>query len=164
MFWERVKLFSWKVMSSFKWPSSWEGPTWSALSLIFNWSDSTIIGPVDFSWKIISWCLFTCAFSCVFKIGIESKIFSGELLVGQISIEIHLKVICLKTSIESSIVLSNILEVFKPDLESIWVFDRIILFIHFLFPDFKHKILVWLSIGFQIKETNSSYSYQSDKK
>ena len=148
MFWERVKFFSWKEVSSFKWSSSWEGPTWSALSLIFNWSDSTVIGPVDFSWKIISWCLFTCTFSGVFKIGVESEIFSRELLVGHVSIEIHLKIICLKASIESSIVLSNVIEVFKPDLESIFVFDSIILFIHFLFPDLEHKILVWLSIGF----------------
>ncbi len=146
-------------MSSFKWSSSWEGPAWSTLSLIFNWSDSTFICPVEFSWKIISWCLLTCTFSGVFKIGVESKIFSRELLVGHISIEIHLKIIGLKSSIKSSIVLSNILEVFEPYLESVFVFDGIILFIHFLFPDFEHKILVWLSIRFQIKETNSSYSY-----
>lgn len=143
-------------MSSFQRTSGWESPTWSALSLILDWSNSAFISPVNFSWKTIGWGLFSSALVCSFNVFVESKIFSWELFIGQVSKLIHFKLISLDSSIEFSVVLVNILSVVEPDLESVLMFSCIIIFIHLFFPDFEHEIFMRLNGWFQIEKTDGS--------
>lgn len=143
-------------MCSFQRTSGWKSPTWSALSLILDWSNSTFISPVDFSWKTIGWGLFSSALVCSFNVFVESKIFSWELFIGQVSKLIHFKLISLDSSIEFSVVLVNILSVVEPDLESVLMFSCIIIFIHLFFPDFEHEIFMRLHAWFQVEKTDGS--------
>lgn len=89
---------------------------------------------------------------------IESEVSGRELFVSQVSKMVHFKVVSLKTSSKSGVVSFNIFEVLHPDLESVLIFDGIILFVHLRFPDFEHKILMRLHGGLHVEEADSSHS------
>ena len=49
LFWETFEGSISEFAESFQRSGSWESPTWSTLSLVFNSSDGSLSGPVDFS-------------------------------------------------------------------------------------------------------------------
>lgn len=53
LFRERYELASGDGIHTFEWASGWEGPAWSAWSLVLDWGNSVLISPVD--WISTSW-------------------------------------------------------------------------------------------------------------
>ena len=54
LFWKWKEISSGNEVSSFNGSSSWEGPAWSALGLVFNWVYCTLGSPVDWISEVIS--------------------------------------------------------------------------------------------------------------
>jgi hypothetical protein len=82
---------------------------------------------------------------------------SSEFLIGEVGVEIHLKIVGLEAGIVPLVVGSDELEVVEPDLESVFVFDGVILFIVLFLPDLEHEILMWLHVGLEVEEADSSH-------
>lgn len=68
-----------------------------------------------------------------------------------------------ETSIISGVVISDVFKVLEPDLESVIVFDTIVLSVVLFFPDFEHDIFMWLHIGVDVEEADSGNCDQSNE-
>lgn len=88
----------------------------------------------------------------------ESVVLGNELFIGQVGEEVHFKIVGFETSIILGVVSSDELKVFEPDLESVVVFDGIVVFVVFFFPNFKHDVFVWLHVGVKIEEADGGNS------
>lgn len=146
MFREWAKFWGSFEMRSFKWTCCWECPTWTTLTLIFYWCNSSFLDPVDLTWEICGWGLSTSTFVSIFNWFFKSKIRSSKLFRSHISKWVHFKLISLESLIKSIVVISDIFKIFNPNTKSIWILFLFVVFVCFFFPDFKHKLFMWFRI------------------
>lgn len=84
----------------------------------------------------------------------ESVVLGNEFFIGQVSEDVHLKVVSLKAGIVLGVVSSDEFEVLEPDLESVIVFDGIIMLVVLFFPDFEHDVFVRFHVGLEVEEAD----------
>ena len=103
--------------SSFDWSGGWEGPAWSAWSLVLDWGDCSLGGPID----IIADGVSDSGEDSVVALGegLEGEVLLVVLLVGEIGEVVQTKFDWFVTGLIELVLLSNKLDVWSENSESV---------------------------------------------